>query len=175
MIQKHQSIFKEKIAGEEAYWISPTGKLLPMSKMDRHIAEVIKNPKAFGYTIEEIQAIYDKYGETMGSGMEGKAREEILLALVKQGWTRIRKYTRPDRWTVNVNRLNNRVKDTLQFWASRMLELGHGRYSDVYIDLPMGRKHYTIEDIKNDVLYMTENKKRDKRYKIKVIKSVFDF
>lgn len=169
-MKRYNQLFE--MAKEEAYWISPRGQILPMSKKDKHIAEIIKNPKAFGYTREELQDIYDKYGEKFGN--EGKAREEIILSLIRKGWTRIRKYIRPDRWTVNVVKLTSKVKDILQFWADKMLSIGYSKYDDVYIDLPKGKQHFIMQDLANDILY-AENAIPEQRFKVELIESVFEF
>ena len=47
----------------QAYWISPKGKIF---KSEKHIDDVIRNPKAFGYTIDESQLPLPK-----GRGLNG--------------------------------------------------------------------------------------------------------
>jgi hypothetical protein len=51
---------------------------------------VIQNPEKFGLTFDYIKQRFDEYGEKMGQ--EGKAREEIIMSLLEQGFVRIRKY-----------------------------------------------------------------------------------
>jgi len=132
---------------DKAYWISPKGKIF---KSEKHIDDVIRNPKAFGYTIDEIKKIYFQFKEPLGS--EGKAREHIILELIKQGWVRIRKYSRPDKWSINAYKLTLKVKDYLQYWAEEMIKQGEGWYVDVIIDLKDNKKQTTLIAIKQDFL-----------------------
>lgn len=88
-----------------AYWISPKNEVINVPTV--HIDTVITNPETFGLTKEGIQKIYDSYGEPLGS--EGKAREEIILDLVRKGWIRIRQY-RNQGWSVNVGKLSKKLK-----------------------------------------------------------------
>jgi hypothetical protein len=69
-----------------AYWISPKGEIIYVKT--NHIAEVIENPEKFGFTIEFIEYVYKHYNEKIGT--EGKAREQLMIALFNQGWIRIR-------------------------------------------------------------------------------------
>ena len=55
-----------------------------------HINVVITNPERFGMTREQIGEVYQRYGEPLG--LEGRAREEIVRALISIGWIRIRDY-----------------------------------------------------------------------------------
>jgi len=115
----------------EGIWITKDGKYIdaPIS----HILTAIKNPDVFGITQEEINAIYDKYGERYY--MEGKAREEVIRALLKKGFIRVRAY--PNRYyTVNVEKLVDKVKRLITDWASDLAYTDQGifntRESDVY-------------------------------------------
>ncbi len=99
----------------------------------KHILKVIENPEAFGLSSKEIQAEYDKDNEVIG--VEGNARERIILRLIDRGFIRIRNYPRYGRWTVNVNCLSDDVKICLQRWASAMIDFGVSRYDDVMLDL----------------------------------------
>jgi len=149
MKKREKKLIKESIPKAPAYWISPTGKILPIHE-DNHIAQVIKNPTAFNMTIEEVEKIYDKENETMGS--EGKAREKIILFLIRRGWIRIRRYYRPDMFSVNISRLNKRTKNYLYQWAQAMKEIGL-KYTTVKLDTPNKVIHSSIEDISNDSLF----------------------
>jgi hypothetical protein len=71
-----------------AFFISPKDEIIYCG--ESHISMIIKNPKKFGVSIEIIEYIYDTYNEKIG--IEGKAREKILISLLNQGWIRIRKY-----------------------------------------------------------------------------------
>lgn len=148
---------------EKAFWISPTGKILFLTKDQNHIQQVIDNPRFFNLAFDQIQQIYNKNNEQLG--VEGKAREEIIKDLINRGWVRIRKYYKPDHWTINVPKINNHIKDALKDWADYMLKHGEGKYSEVLLDLPYKQIKYSLEDISNDVLYLNE-KISKKRFKI---------
>jgi len=137
----------QKTQKYNAWFISPSGALMPMGD-SLHIKEVIKNPEYFGYTLQEIQTIYDEYNETLGT--EEKAREKILLSLIQKGWIRARKFYRPDRWTVNVHELNSSVKQNLQEWAKELINNGYSPNEDVVIDTPTCRKIYTLQSLKDN-------------------------
>ena len=133
----------------EAYWISPSGKLLPVNKV--HIDEIIDSPESFGLTEQEIKDIYKKHKEKFRS--EGKAREEIMLNLFQRGWIRIRYYSRNDAYTVNVNKLTRKAKEYLFEWAVKTIENQPNRkYSDVLLDLPSGGKQYSLVDLTGEAL-----------------------
>ena len=91
----------------QAYWI----KYNQVYEVDtKHINMVIKNPEMFGLTIEEIRAIYKKYNEKIGQ--EGKAREEIIKLVAKNGWLRVRHYAIPkDYWTIQFDSHRKRKKN----------------------------------------------------------------
>jgi len=77
--------------------ISPNGEIVSVG--DTHIDAIIKNPSKFGLSASEIEKTYEKYNEPMG--IEGKAREEIIINVVKRGWIRVRRY-RNDGYSVNI-------------------------------------------------------------------------
>jgi len=132
-MNRYKRKFTESIPKAPAYWISPAGKILPIMNEDNHIAQVIKKPKAFGFTIEEIQKMYDEEGEQ--PGIEGRARERIIKQIILNGWIRIRRYMREDTFSINMNGVNSRNIDLLFQWASAMCD--HGlQYSQVRLDLP---------------------------------------
>jgi ribosomal protein S6E (S10) len=105
-----------------AYWISKSGEI--MKPDSRHIGAVIKYPSKFGETKKTIQDTYDKHGEQLSSTVEGKAREEIMLRVIKRGYIRIRKggTRRNQRWSIQVNKINSRINDYLWEWARQMLD-----------------------------------------------------
>ena len=163
----------ERVNVNEAYWISPRGKILQMGD-STHIAEIIKNPEAFGQTEKDLHELYDSYGEEYGS--EGKARESIIKSLFRQGWIRARRYTRPDRWTVNAFKLNNKTKDGIAYWAGEMSKTNLFKFDDVFIDIDkMVLKQYTMSNLAKDCLYMESgNRIPDTRYKFKMVESVYE-
>lgn len=104
-----------EVTNTVAYWISPKGEIVNV--VNNHIDVVIKNPSKFGLTLDSIQSLYDYHHEPLGS--EGKAREEIIIDLVKRGWIRVRRYR--DGYSVNVARISNKQsKDNIFDWAVRL-------------------------------------------------------
>jgi len=95
---------------DQAYWISPSGKIIDVVNVENresgdsstlHIGAIVRDPEIFGLTKEEVQKVYDKYGETVGS--EHKAREDILIMAMNIGWIRVRYYSRKSYWTIQFN------------------------------------------------------------------------
>lgn len=116
----------------EGIWIAPSGKYIDASIS--HIDTVVKNPNIFGITKDEINKVYDKYGEKYY--MEGKAREEIIIDLLKKGFIRIRAY--PNRnYTVNVDSMQDKVKRLITNWASDLAYSDTGVLNNVEKDVFM--------------------------------------
>lgn len=143
-----------KTSVRDAFFISPSGKIVPTSAT--HVATVISKPKQFGMTREQIDSIYKKHKEKPGS--EGNAREDLLRQLISKGWIRVRKYNRPDRWSVNVSRLNKRTKDRIYRWAKALLKSNKGaKYDEVHIvaldDPSTSVVRMDVDDIAKDALY----------------------
>jgi hypothetical protein len=137
---------------KSAYFISPRGELVSTGAGSKHINMILKNPKKFGLTKEFIEDTYEKYDEPFG--LEGKARNEILILLIKQGWIRIRLY--PNKfWTVNIPRMNKKMKDYLQSWADKMInKFNADKFMMVRImDTGNYGKQMTISDIAKDKLF----------------------
>ena len=102
----------------QAYFVCPDSNLINVSSS--HIDTVINGPEAFGCTGEEINSIYERFGEPIG--LEGKAREVILKHLIQKGWMRIRKYN--NHWIINVNNIDSRINDSLCSWAKNVINVG---------------------------------------------------
>jgi hypothetical protein len=149
-------MYLNEISKTIAYWISPRGEVVEVNT--NHIDVIIKNPEKFGYKRDQIQAIYDKYDEPLGK--EGEAREEIILALVKKGYIRIRKYGNQG-YTLNIGRMTKKVKDILFDWASKLISTGIKgmKEKDVYSDVRISSftdsytKRLSLQDVANDKLY----------------------
>lgn len=107
-----------------AFWISPKGEIIYVKTT--HITEVINNPEKFGFTSEFIEYVYKFYKEKIGQ--EGKAREQLMVALFKQGWIRIRKYR--DFWSINVKVFSGKSKSLIMDWAKKILKGIHGYKED---------------------------------------------
>ena len=114
----------------EAYWISPTGKILPVR--DLHITEVLSNPEAFGFNRDELERAYKQHDELLGS--EGKAREEIMTTLLKRGWIRIRYVPNHDLYSIQCFNFGKRQKDYLWQWAKDVTDNEFHKYADVRLD-----------------------------------------
>lgn len=106
----------------EGYWLSPSGDIIPVDTS--HIDLVIKNPEKFRTTKEEIKKIYKKHEEPVG--LEGKAREEIMVDLIRDGWIRIRYVPRKDFFTVQLDKLSERKKNHIYAFASEAVKGIHG-------------------------------------------------
>jgi len=114
----------------EAFWISPNGVIIPNSgTADRHIHMVIQYPEKFGFTKKEIEAIYKKRKEPMGA--EGNAREDIMVELMKKGWTRIRYVKHYDSFTIQLYKLTDKIKDFLWDWSVGMIS---GKFKGEVVD-----------------------------------------
>lgn len=137
--------FRTKIA----YWINPYGKIMPVRT--NHITDVITHPEDFRTTREEVDEIHKKHNEKLG--VEGNAREELIVNAIKKGFIRVRYYSKKGMWTLNIYRLDNKVKDIIQQWATQMLADGSSGYDDVILDMPTGRVQHSLKSLSHDVLY----------------------
>jgi hypothetical protein len=163
---RYKRKFYESIPKAPAYWINPSGHILPIFDDEKHIDQIIAKPEAFGFDIDEIKMLYDAEGEIIGS--EGKAREKIIKELLRKGWIRIRYFSRQDYFTLNVNRLNTKEKNYIYEWAKSMEE-NNLTHSQVKIDLPNKVLVYSIKQLIQDVLF-NENCE----FHLIVVKDVFD-
>ncbi len=135
--------FKQIFDKAEAYWIAPDGKF--MAVQINHINTVIDKPEFFGILLSEIQEIYNEESEEMG--IEGKARERIILSLVRKGFIRIRYYRKRSSWTINVHSLSYKGMNILRNWAVQMLACGFSGQDAVIIDLPERIKEETLSSL----------------------------
>jgi hypothetical protein len=130
-----------------AFFLSHDGHIVHVPQ--NHISTVIADPQRFGLTREEIEALYKEYGERVG--VEGKARREILLRIISDGWIRIRRY--PNKyWSVTAQGLTVSTHEILRGWARKMLSGTNGflepdRYMPVKISTVRGESLCTIGDL----------------------------
>lgn len=114
-----------------AFWLAPDGitHYVPVT----HIQFVIDHPDLFSVSLEDLRQSYVKNNETWGS--EGSTRDEAICELVKQGWTRVRRYS--SDYSVNVPVLNDHHRAILSRFACMLLKEGfNGRYeADVYMPM----------------------------------------
>jgi hypothetical protein len=145
-----------------AWWISPDGKILAVSKGETHIQKVIDNPKAFGYTLEQIEKVYDDFGERLGS--EYEARGLIIKDILSKGWIRIRNHK--TSYTIQLAALSATAMAFISDWATRMAEWV-SPLAQVNIKTETGNEFCTIANL-TDV-------KTDDGKRLIPISSVFDF
>lgn len=88
-----------------AYWITPDFKVVPVKTS--HIEMIIDHPEIFHVPMDVITSIYAKHHEAVRT--EGRAREEIIIDVVKKGFVRVRRYTqyREEYWSINTNHLDD--------------------------------------------------------------------
>lgn len=101
----------------KAFWYKD-GQIIEVGS--RHIIDVCNNAEVFGLTKEYIKSIYDLYSEEWGS--EGKAREEIMIQLMEDGWIRVRESIDREgsKWTLQFDDYKKRKKE-LQEIVSQLL------------------------------------------------------
>jgi len=161
------------VAQHNAYWLNPRGKILDIG-IGTHIDQVIKSPTSFGLTDRYVRNVYDKHNEPMN--LEGKAREELMLELIKDGYVRIRLVTNRF-WLVNSNRYDKKLKKALSVWAETAKDVkGAGKYMPVKIVTDKE----TISDYDvNDLYYEKHMNESDisatKDFHPVIVESVYDF
>jgi len=101
----------------DAYWIDPHGRISGIPY--RHINHIVSDPEKYGLTAKYIKDIHKKYKERLGQ--EGNAREEIMIELMKRGWTRVRKIvTGSVTWTIQCWVLNSTITKHILGWIFEM-------------------------------------------------------
>lgn len=113
-----------------AFWISPRGEVIftPLS----HIDQVLKTPAKFGLTKADIESVFQHFNEPLG--LEGKAREQIMIDLLERGWIRLRRTK--NFWIAQLNKFGNKERGYLSKWAQLVLS-GKLKYKedDPYIPI----------------------------------------
>lgn len=103
----------------DAYWVSPSGEIIGIDR--RHINFMSQDPEKFGITADHIQSLYKKYNER--PGQEGKAREELMIDAMKNGWLRAR-HTDNRGWIIQSYAFNKRDKDNIWDFIEKMYSRG---------------------------------------------------
>lgn len=101
-----------------AFWAK--GNKIIQVQNDIHIKDICSNPEIFGFTKKQLEEIFNKYNEDWG--YEGKAREEIMVIAMKNGWVRIRQRSSKIgyQWMLQYDNFSNRLK-TLKEIVSKLL------------------------------------------------------
>ena len=109
----------------KAYWITPENEILDIG-LGTHIEMIIKHPELFGLTKENISSIYQEHNELMG--IEGKARYQIIMHLLANGFIRIRLY--PNQyWSISASQWDKRTQKALSKWAKAAKDIKNaGKY-----------------------------------------------
>jgi len=132
-----------------AFWIHPEGYIV--SVIETHIKTIIWYPKKFGYPTDKINSQYKKYKEKVG--IEGKAREQIIIELAMNGWIRLRRQNQ--YWSISLGKLNDRNKTYLRQWCKKITEKGLGGCKETDKQMPLEiyiaatqrtNEKYTLED-----------------------------
>jgi hypothetical protein len=126
-----------------AYWISPQGEALSVAQS--HIRLILDNPARFNLKKERILQVYKKYHEKIG--IEGKARAEIMMDLIKKGWIRVRYVPRSDSWTIQLYYWSETEKKQVKDWLETLFKADKiNRYSALRI-LILNSRSETIMEI----------------------------
>jgi hypothetical protein len=133
-----------------AFWITPSHVVLPVP--ENHIGMVIDHPDIFGLDLEYIRKVYVRHQEPMRS--EGDARVEIILALVKKGFIRLRRHLEKNFqcWSVNVRELDDATLDILKEFFLKITEGNFGyrerdSYAAIRVDALNESKSYILDDL----------------------------
>lgn len=113
------------------YWILVDGKILEQS---RHIMAIKQNPTSFGETEESIKRTFAKHGEENNYNVESKARQEIMLRVIRRGHIRIRKniHRHCQHWIIQIYELSDERRATISSWAKFVATDGDP-YADVIV------------------------------------------
>lgn len=87
-----------------------------------HIRYLIRNHSAFQISKATIEKTYAKYNERMG--FEGRAREELMITALTNGWIRVRHHLSPyDHWIIQCDVLKERKAIIFRFlnWDLRVI------------------------------------------------------
>lgn len=132
-----------------ALWISPKGQAFGFTS-GKHIDLITQNPKKFGFSEQQIDDIYEKHNEPRG--IEGKAREEIIKAVIQKGFIRLRRY-RNKFWSINVYDWDRSKKHIISWAVDMITGVGTIKEDDPYmpvkIDCARGNppRNITVDDL----------------------------
>lgn len=132
---RFKTLFYEGVTPQaKAYWISPTGETIPV--IMTHIDTVLKSPDRFGLSHDYINKVADENGGVGELRDGGKARDVIMTDMLKNGWGRIRKVTKPyEFWTIQIENLSRTVKRNIIKWVEEMYKMNEHRLKDTVVVL----------------------------------------
>lgn len=112
------------------FWLTPAGEMVDVTTRS-HVSALIDNPCQCGLTTQAIRAVYRRYREPLYQ--EGAAREDLIRAVVKSGFVRIRLY--PNRyWSITIHQSDESTMAMIRSWAKQVC--GY-RYSGKYMDVKL--------------------------------------
>lgn len=157
----------------DAYWISPSGNIIPV--LENHMKYVSSHPEKFNLTTLKIKSLYRKYKEPLG--LEGKAREQILINILQQGWIRVRLVNRPEYWSIQTYTWNTKIKNNIWNWMIDAIDSDIiSKYTDLKIGILKSQQliSVSVDDFLNDkdVLVEVNNTKKIKLKEI--LKEIFN-
>lgn len=107
---------------DAAFWVK--GSQIYQLGAQKHIDFILKNLDKFNITREEIEEVHEKHNEKIGQ--EGKAREEIIRKVAKDGWIRIRYYAvrGNEYWSIQCDKFARRKESIFKFIDEAMEKYG---------------------------------------------------
>lgn len=85
--------------------------------LSSHIRFLMDHTDLFGFSLDDILALYAKHRERIGS--EGITRIKLITKATRKGWIRVRRHLHPDYWSLQCDVVERR-KDIIQnfiLWA----------------------------------------------------------
>ena len=119
---------------------------------DRHVATVCRHPRLFGLTQSHIEETYRRHGEVVA--LEGYARNEILLALLKppSNFVRIRYCERRGTWRIQIfERMNTSVCVSILHFLK---QIKSGKIRDAMKRSSYPHYNVEIHDTKDNSLFV---------------------
>ena len=115
------------------FWILTDGRIIVPNSL--HVKAVIYFPELFGESEGSILETFQRYGQSVASNVESKAREEVLSRVIKRNHIRIRKniHKHCQHWSLQSFKLNTERKQAIAKWAKYVSGLTGDRYADVII------------------------------------------
>ena len=118
---------------EHCFWILADGTIVKPDS--RHILAVAAAPSAFGETRESVEQTFAGYGQHAQSNYEGRAREEVLLRVIRRNHARIRKNRQKwnQYWSIQLFELTRERQQAIAAWAQYISTRTEDRFADVVI------------------------------------------